>query len=170
MTAGTDHNELWGSTELPAQDRNGWREVFEQYYGPKGPGRATWPDRSARLHAYGWRSSDLDRAIATQGGSLPLPLDKEIPLQDASTPEAPMSPEQVESASALAWEVMNYQDYVRSSSIYARDRYLQELSRAGWNHSQLGALFGLTKQRVQQLLKQMGHEKGQRRRLGIKGL
>lgn len=65
---------------------------------------------------------------------------------------------------------MNYQDYVRSSSIYARDRYLQELSRAGWNHSQLGALFGLTKQRVQQLLKQMGHEKGQRRRLGIKGL
>lgn len=81
-----------------------------------------------------------------------------------------MSQEQVESASALAWEVMTYQDYVRSRSIYARERYLQELSLSGWSHSQLGALFGLTKQRVQQLLKQMGHEKGQRRRPGIKGL
>lgn len=101
---------------------------------------------------------------------MPLPLDKECPLQEASTREVPMSQEQVESAAALAWEVMTYQDYVRSSSNYARERYLQELSRSGWNHSQLGALFGLTKQRVQQLLKQMGHEKGQRRRPGIKGL
>lgn len=150
---GVGKDELWASAKIPAQDRKVWRDVFERFYGSSAPGSATWPDRSERLHSYGWTPADLDRAIASQGRSLPLPMDRERPFEDALTREIAMSEEQVESAAALAWEVMTFMDYARFTSTYARDRYLRELSRAGWSHSQLGALFGLTKQRVQQLLK-----------------
>lgn len=161
---GIDDDSHWVLAGLPEEDCQNWRTTFELHYGPQGPGSATWPYRALRLWAYGWTPADLDDALSSRGRSLPLPLNPEIPHRGPIPRDKPMNADQVESASALAWEVVNFVEYERFSPTYARDRYLWELSRVGWNHSQLGSLFGLTKQRVQQLMKQIGREEGKPRR------
>lgn len=151
--------KLWDDTGLTKTDQLQWRSTFEQHYGPHAPGTKTWPARARRLHDYGLTPNDLNHALAHKGADQPLPANPHRPPV-ASRREESMDEDQMEARAALIQEVVLHLEFERFSAIYARDRYIWALSQAGWNHPQLAALFGMTKQRIQQLLKAIKREQG----------
>lgn len=78
-----------------------------------------------------------------------------------------MTQEQVEAASALLGEVLLHMRRELFCAEYARDRYMQALAQDGWPHGEIGHLFGVTKQRVQQILKTARRDDRLSRRLGL---
>lgn len=169
-TLGASGDELpskqWQAVmELFPDDSAGWRDVYETYFGQFGVGKATFAGRAFRLAQYGWRPDDLRAALLTFGCDLPLPLNDDLLEREAGRAERPMREDEIEASAALVQEVVAYLDNIRFHSSYARDRYMWALSRNRWSHSQLGSLFGLTKQRIQQLLKRIAMEEAPRRGL-----
>ena len=158
LIGGENADDWWAEVRFSGEgERNAWRSVYELYFGSLGA--HTHPRRAARLAQYGWTPGELERALQTQGRMLQLPVNEEMPSREQGRREVRMDEASVEASAALVYEVGLFVESARVASSYARDRYLWALSRSGWNHSQLGELFGLTKQRVQQLLNRPGRRR-----------
>lgn len=123
--------------DLPAADE--WRELFERLH--SGLGAATYSQRAARLSFYGWEPADLARVCSR-------PREAAL-LRDAKD----ISEEEAEALAALAREAVIYYSNGLTVASSQRTAYMARLAEFGWAQTEVGKHVGLTKQRVQKLMK-----------------
>lgn len=130
------------ATEREWQDvphRQAWHNLYEHLY--SGAGSATYPRRAKHLDSHGWTPEDLERVC-----SHPREVSRLSDVDDVSEQEA-------EALAVLMQEATIYYSTGLSSAAYARTGCMARLVDHGWSRAQVGWLVGLTKQRVQQLVK-----------------
>lgn len=138
-----ESDAAWANEELA--EASAWRDVFDQLFG--GRGKDTYPGRAARLEALGWSPADLRAACTDPRALLSL-----APPVGASEAEAV-------AGAVLAGEANAYYDDFSNSARHSRAGYMARLAELGWTHTEVGALVGITKQRVQKVIK--GRRMGQ---------
>lgn len=141
-TTATTHR----SADLP--DWEQWQSAFYDLF--RGAGSALYTDRAKRLSAYGWTHRDLREACANPSWR---------PWGD----EQKVSAERAEAWAALVREVATYYRVGVEAAHYVRVQLMDLLFQDGWTHSQIGNHLGLTKQRVQKLLKEHSRESKRKR-------
>lgn len=145
-------DQLWEAADIPPNERDQWRQAY-QAMGPGGG--ATSPARAARLSAYGWTAGDLSNALRDLRVCFPPPAISAAAQKQGHTPESLMTPEQVEAYTVLTDEALTYFENRYEAAKFRRVRYMDQLATFRWNHQEIGKLVGLSKQRVQQLLKHL---------------
>lgn len=107
-------------------------------------GKLTYLKRAARLSDYGWEPADLERLCSNPRELAKLP--ESDSLDNAG--------EKAEAFAALVHEASMYYGNGSTVALYRRSMYVARLSALGWSQTQLGSLIGVTKQRVQVMLKE----------------
>lgn len=139
-------NSAWAAADFPAKQE--WADLYMELF--SGAGKQTYLKRAARLSDYGWEPEDLERVCSN-----PRELAK-LPKVDSLLPDADSVVKMEKEAEALAALVHEASMYYGNGSAMALDRrthYVARLSGLGWNQTQLASLVGVSKQRVQALLK-----------------
>lgn len=130
-----------GWSQVHLSDAAQWRTVFYTLF--SGAGSALYPARAKRLDAYGWSPQDLlDACMQSQRQGW-------FESRDAKSFAVDMT----EAWAALVQETVVYHDAAAASAAFRRLQLIHNLSQAGWSHSQVGDHLGLSKQRIQKLLK-----------------
>jgi len=120
-----------------------WQSAFYKLF--RGAGNALYSPSAERLSAYGWTPKDLLSACLEPGW---------MAEQMQSRVGHALSPDGAEAWAALLREVTSYHNIVVETAHYKRSQLMEVLSRNGWSHGEIGDHLGLTKQRVQKLLKE----------------
>ena len=127
-------------------DAEAWRQLFDRLH--SGTGASTYPQRAARLNAYGWTPNDLDRVCSGSRHVTNL-------LDPAHATE-----QEAEAYAALVDEARAYYSTGLAAASGLRTGYLVRLAGHGWTQSELGNLVGLTRQRVQKLIQEWHRQRG----------
>lgn len=133
-------NDAWAAADFPAKQE--WADLFMELF--SGAGKLTYLKRAARLSDYGWEPADLERLCSNPRELAKLP--ESDSLDNAG--------EKAEAFAALVHEASMYYGNGSTVALYRRSMYVARLSALGWSQTQLGSLIGVTKQRVQVMLKE----------------
>lgn len=148
LGAQTGDDDGWSQVHLSGAEQ--WRTVFYTLF--RGAGSALYQVRAKRLNAYGWSSQDLlDACVQPQWERWFVSLDVNGFADDMT-----------EAWAALVQATVIFHDAAAASAAYRRLQLIHSLSQSGWTHSQSGDHLGLSKQRIQKLLKDFLNNPGLR--------
>lgn len=132
-------NKVWTADD-PLADQ--WQSVFYELF--RGAGAGLYQARAKRLSAYGWTPNEFREAC------LHFSWHDWLTTPDIQN----LSPCRTEAWAALIREVLTYHNAINRMARYRRLHLMDNLSRNGWTHTQIGEHLGITKRQVKKLLKE----------------
>lgn len=145
-----DIDLLWQTAALPSDSRDQWREALAY--------RTKLPDEAEVLAGYGWAPEDV---VAARTDPTVYWPDRGKPWQHRldDDPAADGDAGRRRAAlMALAEETARYHDARAGLARELRTQYMLDLAKRlpsgqRWSHERIGLVLGVTKQRVQQILR-----------------
>lgn len=149
---------LWEKAYLPPELRDQWRAAMSY--------RTKLPDEAEILAGYGWTPTDV-LAARTRPAMYWPDINKDWSVRFDDNPAADNDAGRRRAAlMALAEETARYHDSQASLAREVRTQYMLDLAQRirkehRWSHELIGLVLSLTKQRVQQILRNTGkHTRG----------
>lgn len=145
---------LWEMADLPDDQRDEWRKVLDY--------RTKLPDDAEILAAFGWTPADVRMARWDDMRIGPYKHDDWRNPPNESDPASDGDGGRRRAAlMALAEETVRYHDSQAQYARIIRTQYLLDLAQRlpkdqRWSHERIGLVLGLSKQRVQQIIRRVG--------------